>query len=66
MDTNDGLKRYYLSPEELESMLQTHYGSKIEPVDHGKLQQLRRQQQQRAAMNLFSKDNHVKMTAEPE
>lgn len=47
---NDDLKSYCLSHEEVESLLKADYGDKLKPVNHGKLQQLRRQQQRQATI----------------
>ncbi len=66
MDTVSGLKHYHLSLEEIETMLQTQYGSSIQPVDYGKLQKLRKQQQQQAIRNVLFKNKHNELVEEPQ
>jgi hypothetical protein len=63
MNTDNGLKSYRLSPEEVESLLQETYGRKIEPVNQQKLQQLRRHHQQQAAMENAFKSRHTALTS---
>ncbi len=59
--TNDDLKSYCLSHEEVESLLKADYGDKIKPVNQGKLQQLRRQQQLEATMQNAFKARRAEM-----
>ncbi|MEN6565313.1 MAG: hypothetical protein ABFC57_03330 [Veillonellales bacterium] len=58
-ENTNGLKQYHLSTEELELMLQTQYGGNIQPVDHEKLQKLRKQQQRQAAMKILLKSKRI-------
>jgi hypothetical protein len=59
------LKQYHLSKEEIETMLQTKYGSIIKPINKDKLQKQRIQLQRQAtlAANLLAKD---KLVEEPD
>lgn len=41
------VRSYNLNSQDIETMLQEKYGNKIEPVNRLKLEQLKRQQQQR-------------------
>ena len=44
-----GLKSYRLDPEEIENLLQSQYGTSIQPVNYKKLRELRIQQARSAA-----------------
>ena len=43
------LKSYHLSLEEIEDLLQSQYGSSIQPINYEKLKQLRKHQARSAA-----------------
>jgi hypothetical protein len=65
MDETNGLKQYHLSPEALETLLQTESGNDIKPVNHHLLQKQRINQQRQAAMQIRFKDKRVKPAQEP-
>ena len=52
---NTNVKTYHLSSAEIEALLQSNYGSRIQPVDHDKLNKLRREQQRLATLGLQPK-----------
>jgi hypothetical protein len=66
MDTTNGLKSYCLDREELELLLQTDYGDKIQPVDHEKLLKQQRQQQRIATMTNMFKNKRAEVIPEKE
>jgi len=54
-----GLKSYHLDPEDIEDLLQSQYGSSIQPVNHAKLRALRIQQARSAAFTASFKNDKV-------
>lgn len=54
----NGLKTYTLSPGEIEALLVTDFGGKLQPVDSAKLSRLKQQQAKAAVYKTrFSKPN---------
>jgi hypothetical protein len=64
MDQVSEIKQYHLSPEAIETLLQTKFGTDIKPIDYNLLQKQRTQQQRQAtlAANILEKD---KLEEEP-
>jgi hypothetical protein len=62
MNENNELKEYHLNPEQIESMLQTQFGSDIKPVNQEKLKKKRQRQQKQhqlqLARDIFFKNKH--------
>jgi len=55
----DRVKRYHLSPEKIEALLQNNYKNKIEPVDSVKLRQLHRRQELQNSLKSKNQKNEV-------
>jgi len=51
-----GLKSYRLAPEEIENLLQSQYGTSIQPVNYKKLREVRIQQARSAAFATIFKN----------
>lgn len=64
MKTISDIKQYHLTTEEIETMLQTQYGSKIQPVDQGKLRKLRIQLQRQASAGIVVNDKSIELAEE--
>lgn len=60
---NTNLKSYYLRPEEIEALLLENYGCRIQPVDHDKLNKLRREQQRLASLGIQPKKSTEVLSA---
>jgi len=54
-----GLKSYRLAPEEIEKLLESQYGSSIQPVNYAKLRKLRFEQARSAAFVAIFKNEKV-------
>lgn len=52
---NTNIKSYFLSSDEVESLLLAEYGGRIQPVDYDKLNKLRREQQRLAILGIQPK-----------
>lgn len=67
MEEVSGIKKYHLSLEEIEAMLQTEYGNDIKPVKRHLLQKQRIQQRRQAtqALNFSAKEKGTKLSEEP-